>query len=387
MKLLYLLILPLFIFPAGANAKDGCAALGIQVTANFEAARIDKCIIDKHANVLLTIQPENQPINDSPWYAFTLRSSTPKSLNVQIRYLGGSQRYRPKVSLDAINWQLIEHQVIDERLVFDVDASTTPIYISAQELVRSEDYLNWMTKQAESTSLVLETIGKSSLGRPIHHLQHMAQGNEWVVIVGRQHPPEVTGAMALFPFVESLMDSSTIAQDFRQRFNLIIIPFLNPDGVFLGNWRHNANGIDLNRDWGKFTQIETRLVRDKLSGIVGNGDKMVFGLDFHSTRQDIFYTMPTDYDIQPALLTENWLNTLTKKVSGFTVTQRPGTSPGRGVFKQYFADTFKVHAITYEVGDQTERGKIKEVAKLAADSFMAELLNNPKAAFSGNRNQ
>ena len=33
---------------------------------------------------------------------------------------------------------------------------------------------------------------------------------------------------------------------------------MNPDGVDLGHWRHNANGVDLNRDWSYYNQPEIK---------------------------------------------------------------------------------------------------------------------------------
>ena len=73
-----------------------------------------------------------------------------------------------------------------------------------------------------------------------------------MAIVGRQHPPEVTGSMALMEFVETIVGASDLAKEFRQSFRTIVIPLMNPDGVAAGNWRHNLNGVDLNRDWGPF---------------------------------------------------------------------------------------------------------------------------------------
>ena len=91
---------------------------------------------------------------------------------------------------------------------------------------------------------------------------------EFIVIVGRQHPPEVTGSLNLFPFLATVLGDSSLARQFRARYQLIIYPFLNPDGVALGHWRHNTGGVDLNRDWGPFTQPETRLVRDHVDDIL-----------------------------------------------------------------------------------------------------------------------
>ena len=68
-----------------------------------------------------------------------------------------------------------------------------------------------------------------------------------------------------------------------------MIPNMNPDGVEHGFWRHNMGGIDLNRDWGPFTQPETVLVRDQLDRFVQTGSpQLSLFLDFHSTDRDVF---------------------------------------------------------------------------------------------------
>jgi len=196
-------------------------------------------------------------------------------------------------------------------------------------------------------------------------------------VLGRMHPPELTGALALFPFVENLIAD----QAFRERFNVLVIPNLNPDGVAMGNWRHNANGIDLNRDWKQFKQVESRLVRDKLNAITHAGDKIVFALDFHSTHKDIFYTMPSSYGLNPPHFVENWLGALEKSAAPFVVRQQPGNNPDKGVFKQYIADTFKVHAITYEMGDNTDRAVIDDIAKQASRTLMDTLMTTSPHKF------
>src|SRR3546814_5882297 len=96
----------------------------------------------------------------------------------------------------------------------------------------------------------------------------LALGNpdarEVLLVLGRQHPPETTGTQALMGFVDELAADSLLARDFRERTLVIVLPLLNPDGVVEGNWRGNINGQDLNRDWGPFTQSETRAARDLL---------------------------------------------------------------------------------------------------------------------------
>jgi len=58
------------------------------------------------------------------------------------------------------------------------------------------------------------------------------------------------------------------------------------------------------------------------------------------------------------------------------VIQKPGNNPGKGVFKQYFTDKYKAHAITYEMGDNTDRKFINTLAVSAANTLMTTLLNS-----------
>ena len=51
-----------------------------------------------------------------------------------------------------------------------------------------------------------------------------------------------------------MLGDTELAREFRQRFRVIAIPVLNPDGITGGNWRMNLGGVDLNRDWGKFDE-------------------------------------------------------------------------------------------------------------------------------------
>jgi hypothetical protein len=110
--------------------------------------------------------------------------------------------------------------------------------------------------------------------------------------------------------------------------------------------------------------------------------KLVFALDFHSTQQDIFYTMPNDYDLAPGDFADSWLAQVkAKSLSSFVVRTRPGSSPGRGVFKQFIADHYKVHAVTYEMGDNTPPALVKHLAQVSAQTLMSELLKREPAEF------
>ncbi|WP_395338920.1 hypothetical protein PN836_013075 [Ningiella sp. W23] len=51
------------------------------------------------------------------------------------------------------------------------------------------------------------------------------------------------------------------------------------------------------------------------------------------------------------------------------------------MFKQFIADYYGVHAVTYEMGDNTERQLINHVAQTSALLLMEQMLDTPPDAF------
>ena len=86
-----------------------------------------------------------------------------------------------------------------------------------------------------------------------------------VVIMGRSHASEAPSSFILQGLIDFLISSHEVAQDLRRYliFKLgilmwtliscfiirLIVPVMNPDGVFLGNTMGNLLGQDLNRCW------------------------------------------------------------------------------------------------------------------------------------------
>ncbi|WP_416304963.1 M14 family metallopeptidase [Neptunicella sp. SCSIO 80796] len=376
----------LFIFTLFAfNNALACQFDDVTFDSDFSMARLDSCEkLDTH-QYHIGIHPENEPVNPSPWYSFKVHSKQDATVRLKMTFNGNYPRYFPKISYDGVHWQGIPFSTENKAMWFSINTSQKPLWVSAQEVINNAEYEVWLNKMSALTANAkLELLGNSEQGRPINALVQQTPGNhEWLVVIGRQHPPEVTGAMALFGFSEAILTDKALQQRFSQRFNLLLVPDVNPDGVEQGNWRHNANGVDLNRDWKKFAQAETRLVRDKLASIVKAGGKIVFAVDFHSTYHDVFYTMPEDYPIAPKNLMNDWLAGLANNTKwAFKANVKPGSNPDNGVFKQFIADQYQVHAVTYEVGDNTNRQLIPYVAQQAARVLVDKLLATGEKDFN-----
>ncbi len=361
-------------------AKD-CEFGNIKFDSDFPVARLNDCDRKSSREYLLTVEAENYPVNPSPWYAFKVSAKKPQTIGITIDFVKGKSRYLPKISTDGKSWTQIPYKVKQGKLKFKIRATKEPLWVAGQEIIDNDFYQTWLEAVAKATNSKFSELGRSTLDLPIYQLESTNESNEWVVILGRMHPPEITGALALFPFVQKLLLDESIGTKFRERFNVLVIPNMNPDGVEAGNWRHNSNGVDLNRDWKTRKQKETQLVHEKIQSITQNGGKVVYAIDFHSTSKDVFYAMPNDYGAKPATMTEDWLALLDAKTPGFEVLIQPGDNPNRGVFKQYVADVYGVHAITYEMDDNADRGKIKEIANIAAETLMESLLSKAKGEF------
>jgi murein tripeptide amidase MpaA len=211
--------------------------------------------------------------------------------------------------------------------------------------------------------------------RPINLLQINPAATEVVLLVGRQHPVEVTGSLAMSAFVEEIFGHDALARSFRDRFNIIVIPMMNPDGVVAGNWRHNEGGVDLNRDWGPFWQPETGLIRELLEKLDSEGKSIRLFVDFHSTNRNLMYTQMDDEPISPPGFTNHWVSAAMSRLPNYEFTQekRPASETASG--KNYMYQRYGIPSVTYEVGDETDRGLIDRAAKVFAHEMMRLLVS------------
>ena len=375
-----------FVFILLSFNGSACEFSNVSFTTDFSGARLTECKQQTDDRYLLRVEAENYPVNHSPWYAFKVVAKSKQMIKVNMEFIKTEKaRYRPKISHDGLNWTAIRFKMRKNKLSYKLSVSEKPLFVAGQEIIANSHYVSWLRDLSKHAGHPVTQLGSSIEKRPIYQLEsNLPNNHEWVVLLGRQHPPEITGALALFPFSQELLLNSKLAKAFRNRFNILLVPNLNPDGVEHGNWRHNMSGVDLNRDWGHFKQKETRLVKARIDQIIKDGGRLVFAIDFHSTFKDTLYTMPTDHGQKPAKLVERWVEKLEPLLEDFKFRIKPGSKANSGVFKQFITDSYGIHAITYEMGDNTDRRKINSVAKIAAQTFMRQMLATPAKEFVTN---
>ena len=102
-------------------------------------------------------------------------------------------------------------------------------------------------------------IGKSVQERVIYQVR-IGTGKTKILMWSQMHGNEPTTTKGLFDFFNFLSKDSELAQQIKNKYTLLCIPMLNPDGAFAYT-RENANSVDLNRDAYLASQPEMKLLR------------------------------------------------------------------------------------------------------------------------------
>lgn len=351
-----------------ANDYDGARLKAVQKTS------------DGIYHVL--VAPEKTPINQSPWYGFQVWSDKDTLVHIQLDYASGFRhRYNPKVSLNGINWQsLASVQLVGEdgtkSARFSLPVSKGKTWVSAQPNIPTHAVYTWIEQVNKQVPLRKEEAGKTALGKPLYvYGAGNAASEKRLLVMGRQHPPEITGHYAYVSFVEYLLSDAADAKAFRDNYYIYFIPVVNPDGVDLGHWRTNANGVDLNRDWDAFKQPESRAIRDYIAKEVKDkGRELYFAIDFHSTGSDIFYTIDPNLPTRIAQFVPNWISSLKEAIPGYEPLVKPLYFEGPTYTAySYFYKNYQAESLVYEIGDDTDRQFITQKANLSAKHLIEKL--------------
>ena len=373
--------------PAGAPL---CDTGRYEIRADFEGARANACTVLNPRGVILAIAPEDAPpINPSPWYGFHVRarhSGEQGTIMVTLRYAASQHRYRPKISSDGSEWSpLPERNWLareDGRATMELQPGTEGLYVSAQENLGLGFYAAWRADMARRhPGLAWRSIGESRGGRAIHAAETAPDAPRYLLLIGRQHPPEVSGALMFTAFAEWLLndragacrDAGSAKCSFHREHNFVLIPNLNPDGVAAGHWRHNLGGTDLNRDWGVFKEKETRAAKWLVDSLEEKGRKIAAMLDFHSTWRNVFYVPTLKDATRPPGFAARWLRLARASGLAYEFERAPRSSGETATAKNYFYRRFGVPAITVETGDGTNREEITATAGVLADALVTVL--------------
>jgi len=365
---------PLLPAPPLSEVVAGAACRAAEASLYFDIAGAPPtaCAVTGARDFTLLVTPEHAPpINPSPWYAFRYESAGDAPVTVTLRYLGAEHRYTPKWRDGGDTWRDLPAAPTEDGKGAVIRLPQGKGVIAAQEIITPEDTAADLARWSAATGAPVFTLGTSHDGRPITAIRlGRTDAPRLVVLIGRQHPPEVTGAIAMEAFVDTLAARAGSLGDVQ----VLIVPMLNPDGAVRGHWRANRGGVDLNRDWGAFTQPETRAVKAWLDALPP-AVRPVLMVDFHSTRSSLFYVQgPDETNAGQQRFLAAWLGGQENALAGYPFTIEPrNANPGSGTTKNWFHSAYAIPSYTYEVADTADRSATRGAAMALAERLLAVL--------------
>ena len=383
MKKIPFLIIFFFISPLFASnitTNKECSTDTVKIDFSFSGSGNLSCEVIKSDYIKIFINPElDDSINPSPWFAFR-KSEHSKRIKLALDYKNYHHRYHPKISIDKKSWSKIDEANISKKengkiIVIDFSPSSQKNYVASQELITNFWYNKWYNELENSGRVRREVIGFSVLKNPIPmFFIEKNINNPYILILGRQHPPEVTGAFAMRGFINQLLNKNSLSDSFLKNYNILFVPLMNPDGVMNGYWRYNENKKDLNRDWGIFIQPETDAVNKKLTEL--KNKKLALFIDFHSTFKNLFYISDIAEESPMKNFLEDWLLGSRKSLSeaNYKYEIINSLNKDNGVSKNYIYNKYKIPSVTYEVSDNEDRDVIQQSSSILAINLMELLL-------------
>ena len=359
--------------------RADCSTSAASIAFDFDGASRSRCVIEGERRFTVLVSPEHAPpINPSPWYAFRYEARGTEGIEVTLAYLEGRHRYPPKLEGQG-SFAPLPVSVAEDGKSAIMTLPAGAGRVSGQEIFDGSRYEALFDRLAVRNGMRRFTLGTSHDGHPVDAIAMGDPGApELVVLLGRAHPPEVSGAVAMEAFLLELAGLVGQGGLDPSRFQVIAVPLLNPDGVRRGHWRANLGGRDLNRDWGEFTQPETRAVKAWLDS-VANRTRPVAMVDFHSTRDNLFYVQgEAETDAREEAFLDAWLVGTAGRLQGYPFTvERRNANPGSGTSKNWFHETYDIPAYTYEVGDETDRAATADAARHFARRFVVAVAALP----------
>jgi hypothetical protein len=382
MKLLklYLIIGVIFTFSCKKEKVDS-----VRFDNSFAAARLDSITNLGNNKYIAHISPAFEPVNPSAYFAFTVSSKSEKEIEIQLNYGKHKHRYIPKLSTDRKIWKKIDSNsisidTVNHTATIKLTVSPQKLYVAAQEIETTKDTYLWVDGLLKANPDLTKIVaGKTVLNNDNYCLELENENIKNAIgLIARQHPPEIPGGTVGFKaFYETLLSDSETAKTFRNHFNIYTFPLFNPDGADMGNWRHNAKGVDLNRDWQDFTQPETQMAKSYFENKASQGQKLRFALDFHTSHSGPYLLVLDSLNQTTSKgITIDWIKNI-KSNSKFKVQDRK-RSQDLPYCYNYFYNQFGCEGVTYEDGDEVDRNLIREKGKVYATQLMKTLIHKIK---------
>lgn len=256
----------------------------VAIRSDFPGGNVD---VTRNEGSSVQVAPDLR--GDKPWFYWCFEAKSSKPGRVTFTFPekvigfkdGAIGNQGPAVSTDfGETWLWMGMEQVDgSSFVYDFRDEGERVRFAVSIPYVQKEFDSFLERNDGNTHLKSTVLTKSLKGRDVELLQigKPGPGVKPVLVTGRHHASETIASYVLEGFIQAAMSGSPAGKEFRSRYVLFAVPFVDKDGVEQGDQGKNRKPHDHNRDYGDNSIYpEVRAIRK-----LDQKHDFRFALDFH----------------------------------------------------------------------------------------------------------
>ncbi|MBU4459550.1 MAG: hypothetical protein KJ579_03195 [Verrucomicrobia bacterium] len=287
------------------------SAAGWTVDADYPGGNI---VVERIENGTATVRPDLRDTQKGQWWFYwnlRIRGAAGESVRIRFPERNPIGARGPAVSLDGgTNWAWLGANAVTRiaepkawEFAFAVPSNAPEVRFSMTVPYQESDLLRFLVRHRGNPALVRETLCRTPKGRDAELLRAGALGRDpemRVLLTTRHHACESLASFALEGILESVLADDAVGRAWRERVEVMAVPFVDKDGVEDGDQGKNRAPRDHNRDYvGESVHATVAAIRKQIPR--WSGGRLRFALDLHcpylsggDTNERIYFPGPED---------------------------------------------------------------------------------------------
>ncbi len=269
---------------AAEPPSDSVAIGSVAISTEFPGGN---ALVESNEEGTVHVAPDLR--GDSPWFYWYFEATAKQPGRVKfvfpeevIGFKNGAIGLQgPAVSHDnGKTWRWMgTEQVEGSSFYYDFSEAGERVQLAVTIPYVESNYVEFMKLNADNPHLKPSVLTKSRHGRDVELLQIGEPGSQVtpVLVTARHHATESIASYVLEGFLQAAMSDLPDGAEFRKRFVLFAVPFVDKDGVEEGDQGKNRKPHDHNRDYGENSIYpEVQAIKE-----LDETHDFLFAVDFH----------------------------------------------------------------------------------------------------------
>jgi hypothetical protein len=248
------------VFPAAAGLAEEKAAPNEAptITTTFPGGNAS---VQRYEGNAVHLSPDLR--GDNPWFYWYFEAAAVQPGRVRFvfpekvaGFINGAIGYQgPAISLDGgKTWKWLGTDTVkDNAFTYDFTKKGEAVRFAVTIPYVKSDLDTFLEQHAKNPHLKKSVLTKSRGGRAVELLRigTPGPGKEALLLTARHHAAETIASYVLEGMLGEAMSDTPAGENFRKRYVLYAVPFVDKDGVENGDQGKNRKPHDHNRDYGE----------------------------------------------------------------------------------------------------------------------------------------